>query len=71
VKVVAEGVEDRATMDLLNEYGCDEAQGYFFSRPMPGGEVLPWLEHSAFGLAHRAADEPARALARPAPSQLR
>ena len=27
VKVVAEGVEDRATMDLLNEYGCDEAPG--------------------------------------------
>ena len=53
VKVVAEGVEDRATMDLLNEYGCDEAQGYFFSRPMPGGEVLPWLEKSAFGLARR------------------
>ena len=70
VKVVAEGVEDRATMDLLNEYGCDEAQGYFFSRPMPGGEVLPWLENSAFGLARRPADGPARALARPARSQL-
>ena len=70
VKVVAEGVEDRATMDLLMQYGCDEAQGYLFSRPMPGGELLPWLEKSAFGLARRAADAPARALARPAPSQL-
>jgi EAL domain-containing protein (putative c-di-GMP-specific phosphodiesterase class I) len=47
---------------VLNEYGGDEAQGYFFSRPMPGGEVLPWLEKSAGG--------PARALARPARSQL-
>ena len=70
VKVVAEGVEDRATMDLLNEYGCDEAQGYFFSRPMSGGEVVPWLEASAFGSARSPADGPARALARPARSQL-
>ena len=70
VKVVAEGVEDEATMDLLNEYGCDEGQGYFFSRPMLGGDVLPWLEKSPFGLARRSSDGPARALARPARSQL-
>ena len=36
VKVVAEGVEDEATMDLLIEYGCDAAQGYYFSRPLSG-----------------------------------
>lgn len=50
LKVVAEGVEDRATMNLLNEYGCDEAQGYYFSRPVPGDHLLHWLETSAFGL---------------------
>ncbi len=33
--VVAEGVEDRETFDLLGEIGCDEAQGFFISRPMP------------------------------------
>ena len=49
VKVVAEGVEDEATMDLLNEYGCDEAQGYYFSRPMPGKDLSLWLETSSFG----------------------
>jgi diguanylate cyclase (GGDEF)-like protein/PAS domain S-box-containing protein len=53
VKVVAEGVEDRATMDLLNEYGCDEAQGYYFSRPLPGEELLKWLASSSFGLPRR------------------
>ena len=53
VKVVAEGVEDEATMALLNEYGCDEAQGYHFSRPMPGEAVVHWLETSPFGLPRR------------------
>ena len=49
VRVVAEGVEDEATMDLLIEYGCDEAQGYYFSRPLPGEELGRWLETSPFG----------------------
>ena len=35
LKVVAEGVEDEAVMRILTEYGCDAAQGYFFSRPFP------------------------------------
>lgn len=39
LKVVAEGVEDRESMDLLTKLGCDEAQGYYFSRPLPPGEV--------------------------------
>ena len=37
--MVAEGVEDEATMDRLIEYGCDAAQGYFFSRPVPAAEL--------------------------------
>jgi diguanylate cyclase (GGDEF)-like protein/PAS domain S-box-containing protein len=53
VKVVAEGVEDRATMDLLKEYGCDEAQGYYFSRPVPSDALMSWLESSSFGLPRR------------------
>jgi EAL domain-containing protein (putative c-di-GMP-specific phosphodiesterase class I) len=35
LRVVAEGIEDGATLDLLREFGCDLAQGYFISRPMP------------------------------------
>ena len=35
LSVIAEGIEDRATADLLARMGCEEAQGYLFGRPMP------------------------------------
>ncbi len=35
LKVVAEGVEDRACLDFLAASGCDLIQGYFISRPVP------------------------------------
>ena len=41
--VVAEGVENRASMDLLRSLGCDYGQGYFFSRPLPADEFENWL----------------------------
>jgi len=41
LQVVAEGVEDFATLDRLREYGADEAQGYVLSRPQPPEHV--WL----------------------------
>jgi EAL domain-containing protein (putative c-di-GMP-specific phosphodiesterase class I) len=41
--VVAEGVEDQATWDLLASMGCDLVQGWHLARPMPTGELLPWL----------------------------
>jgi EAL domain-containing protein (putative c-di-GMP-specific phosphodiesterase class I) len=50
-KVVAEGVEDEATMDLLVEYGCDDAQGYFFSRPLAAPSLTRWFSESPFGLS--------------------
>ncbi len=52
LRVVAEGVEDKATLDLLAELGCDLAQGYFIGTPKPASKL-------AFG-AGRA---PARAVA--------
>jgi diguanylate cyclase (GGDEF)-like protein/PAS domain S-box-containing protein len=42
---VAEGVEDARTWDLLAALGCDTAQGYFMSRPIPPEEVPSWLRH--------------------------
>jgi diguanylate cyclase len=39
LRVVAEGIEDRATLDLLHELGCDVAQGYFISKPKPASEL--------------------------------
>jgi len=47
MKVVAEGVEDQAQLDALADYGCDQIQGYHFSRPMPADRVPGYLE--AFG----------------------
>ena len=41
--VVAEGVEDEPRLDMLIEYGCDSAQGYYFSRPCPADELTTWL----------------------------
>jgi EAL domain-containing protein (putative c-di-GMP-specific phosphodiesterase class I) len=38
--VVAESVEDAATFERLRMLGCDRAQGYLFSRPVPG-DALP------------------------------
>jgi EAL domain-containing protein (putative c-di-GMP-specific phosphodiesterase class I) len=38
LSVIAEGVEDRDTADLLQGKGCDEGQGYYFGRPMPAQE---------------------------------
>ncbi|MGH9019403.1 MAG: putative bifunctional diguanylate cyclase/phosphodiesterase [Acidimicrobiales bacterium] len=35
LRVVAEGIEDVETLNLLNELGCDLAQGYYISRPTP------------------------------------
>ncbi|WP_051989921.1 putative bifunctional diguanylate cyclase/phosphodiesterase [Caulobacter sp. AP07] len=43
MKVVAEGVEDQSQLDALAGYGCDQIQGYHFSRPMPAGMVPEYL----------------------------
>lgn len=41
--VIAEGVEDAQTLRKLKEYGCDQAQGYFYSRPLKPLELEAWL----------------------------
>jgi diguanylate cyclase (GGDEF)-like protein len=38
LKVIAEGVETVAQLDFLRAIGCDQYQGYHFSRPLPSGE---------------------------------
>ena len=48
IKVVAEGVEDDATMNLLRDFGCDIVQGYGISRPMNRAKLLDWLASSRF-----------------------
>ncbi|WP_105744622.1 bifunctional diguanylate cyclase/phosphodiesterase [Cronobacter dublinensis] len=41
--VLAEGVEDAETARLLLEFGCDEAQGYYFSRPVYPEYIAQWV----------------------------
>ena len=45
--VVAEGVEDEATLRKLRELGCDMAQGYHLSRPLPPDDVARWMRTNA------------------------
>ena len=52
IQVVAEGVETQEQLDLLRSYGCNSAQGYFFSRPIPAGAMAHWLKTYRNGLAH-------------------
>jgi diguanylate cyclase (GGDEF)-like protein len=42
--IVAEGVETEDTCDELLTLGCDRAQGYFLSRPVPPEEFVQWLQ---------------------------
>ncbi len=44
LKVTAEGVETKSQLDLLLEYGCDEVQGYLFSKPVPLPSIEAYLE---------------------------
>jgi EAL domain-containing protein (putative c-di-GMP-specific phosphodiesterase class I) len=48
LQVVAEGVEDAATLRLLVEMGSDRAQGYHIARPLPPSQLVAWYQ------AHRA-----------------
>jgi EAL domain-containing protein (putative c-di-GMP-specific phosphodiesterase class I) len=49
LKVVAEGVENQKIWDMLLELGCDLAQGYHMSRPVPPDDFLKWVEESEWG----------------------
>jgi len=44
LKVIAEGVETTAQLDLLRNKGCNEMQGYLFSRPVPAAEMTKLLQ---------------------------
>ncbi len=39
--VIAEGVETRAELDLLKDFGCNAFQGFLFARPVPGDQWQP------------------------------
>lgn len=44
LRMVAEGVEDQAALDQLRDVGCDVAQGYHLSRPVPAPAMTRWMK---------------------------
>ena len=46
--VVAEGIEQKDAWDMLHVLGCDDAQGYYISRPLPAIQLEAWLQSSSW-----------------------
>ncbi len=44
LKVVAEGIENKQSWDILKLMGCDYGQGYFMSRPMNASKLVEWIQ---------------------------
>jgi EAL domain-containing protein (putative c-di-GMP-specific phosphodiesterase class I) len=51
LSVTAEGVETTPIKELLQAYGCDTAQGYLYSKPLPADAFNTWVRHYLAGLA--------------------
>ncbi|MGZ5856136.1 MAG: bifunctional diguanylate cyclase/phosphodiesterase [Burkholderiaceae bacterium] len=50
LKVVGEGIESEESMEYLKDYGCDQAQGFLFSKPLPANEFEAWTRKHVSGL---------------------
>ncbi len=50
LSVVAEGIEDEASLLWLKSQGCQLAQGYFISRPLPADAFDEWIENTEYNV---------------------
>ena len=53
LKVIAEGVETIESLDILTRLGCDMAQGYYMSPPIPAMDLLKWMIESKWAVVER------------------
>jgi len=60
LRIVAEGVEDPGTVEVLHRYGCDIIQGFFYSRPLPVAQLTTWLANEPAAEPSRRPYSPAR-----------
>lgn len=48
LRVVAEGVENKESLELLRQFQCDYAQGYYLSRPVSADKFIEWYENDQY-----------------------
>jgi EAL domain-containing protein (putative c-di-GMP-specific phosphodiesterase class I) len=51
IRVVAEGVENEAQLELLTSHRCHQVQGYLLGRPIPSRDLAAWLAARGFQAA--------------------
>lgn len=59
-ELVAEGIENENTLALMSNWGCEQAQGYLFSRPLTPEHLTTWIKNggASQALARHVADRP-------------
>ena len=48
LRAIAEGIENENVLTLLNQFGCDQGQGYFIAKPLPVAELLKWIDSNSW-----------------------
>lgn len=53
LQITAEGIEVQEQLNFLKTYGCDEGQGYYFSKPLSAYHLVSFLNKRALGISRR------------------